>query len=214
MSEELTPRQQILLWDLVSRGGSALQMELKPAVKPADREPLKRKRYISDTGRPKRLTLEEPGWNYLAVRVPTFSDSIGSKYDRRILQFVLERIQTYARHANVALAKLFTESHAAAQTIEEERATELRPDEKIEQEIRTAFFAIAGRPPRDKVRLSTLRARLPQIGRAKLDATLLAMRMAGTANLTNLDNPRDIESEKEAALQSGILTFHALWIDE
>lgn len=214
MSEELTPRQQILLWDLVSRGGSALQMDLKPEVKPVDRKPLETKRYISVSKKvPYRLTLEEPGWNYLAVQAPNFSSSIGSKYDRPILQFVLKRIQTYARQADVGLAKILTEGHAA-RMIETGRETKARPDETIEKEIRAAFFAIAGLPPRDKVRLSALRARLPHIGHTELDATLLAMRKAGTANLTNLDNPRDIESEKEAALQSGLLTFHTLWIDE
>ena len=201
MSENLTPRQQILLWDLVSRGGSALQKDLKPDVKPADREPLVKGRHISvaKEKRAVRLTLEEHGWNFLASTAPSLSGQ-GSKYDRPILQFVLARMRAYAAVNHVAIATLFAPPSPP-------------PTSAVEPQIIDAFHAIAGRPARDHVRLSALRAELPNIPRADLDAALLAMRRAGRANLMNLDNPRDIEAEREAALQGGNQTFHILWIE-
>jgi hypothetical protein len=214
MSEELTPRQQIVLWDLVSRNGSALMKELKPELKPADREPLKKAGYISVSkdGRSLRLTLEEAGWNYLSVGSADLSKSIGSKYDRPILQFVLQRVQDFARQGNIALAKILANPGNREVGADPENFCE--SENSIEQAIRNAFFEIAGRPPRDRVRLSALRAQLSHVARAELDGTLLSMRKSGKVNLTNLDNPRDIEAEKEAALQNGLLTFHTVWIDE
>lgn len=84
----------------------------------------------------------------------------------------------------------------------------------VEERIRSAFFDIAGRPARDNVRLSALRAALTDVPRKDVDRALLAMRKGGTANLMNLDNPRDIAAEAEAALTSGHSTFHVIRIDE
>lgn len=93
------------------------------------------------------------------------------------------------------------------------------PDEKagqthVEGRIRDAFFGLAGRPARDNVRLSALRAALPDVPRAEVDRALLAMRRSGAANLMNLDNPRDIAAEADDALTSGHATFHVIRIDE
>jgi hypothetical protein len=214
MSEELTPRQQILLWDLVARGGDALQKELKPAVKPAERDPLKTARLISVSkdGRATRLTLEEAGWDYVASRRPDFAKSIGSKYDRPILQFVLERIQAYARREGVALATILAEG-AAAPTAEGDRETASPPRETVAQEIRRAFFEIAGRPPMNQVRLRALRGRLSHIARDMLDEALIAMRETGRARFSKLSNPSDIAAEGDALLTIGDQQFHTIWVE-
>lgn len=214
MSEELTPRQQILLWDLVARGGGALQKELKPAVKPADREPLKKAKLISVSkdGRATRLTLEEAGWNHLASRRPDFAKSIGSKYDRPILQFALERIQAFARREGVALATILSEG-AAAPTTEADRKTASSPRETIAQEIRRAFFDIAGRPPINQARLRALRGRLAHISRDALDEALVAMRETGQARFSKLSNPSDIAAEGDASLIIGDQQFHTIWVE-
>ena len=224
MSEDLTPRQQILLWDLVSRGGGALQKDLRPKVGPADREPLREARYIEVTVKKDRsilLTIEEPGWNYLASQAPSLlKTGEGSKYDRPILQFVLARIQGYAHQHDAPFAAIFAgrlgPSISRAPETDDRIETVGRRDNasSTEEAIRAAFFEMAGRPARDGVRLSALRARLAHVDRAALDATLLAMRKAGVANLMNLDNPRDIEAEADSAIHSGPQTFHVVWIHE
>ena len=83
----------------------------------------------------------------------------------------------------------------------------------IEDAIRSAFFEIAGRPAHDAVRLSKLRAKLEYIDRKDLNEALLQMRKSGAANLMNLDNPRDIEAEGDAALKAADQTFHIVWIE-
>lgn len=118
-------------------------------------------------------------------------------------------LSRYARAEGLALYEIFRPSR--------EKPAEASPPpsaaREIEEEIRTAFFGLAGRPPRDRVRLSALRSKLSHISRRELDGALISMREKRTANLANLDNPRDIESEGDAALSSGIHVFHTLWID-
>lgn len=214
MSEDLTPRQQILLWDLVSRGGSALQKDLKPKVEPKDREPLVRAKMISvakGKNNTIELTLADGGWDHIAATTPTLlKNGEGSKYDRPILQFVLVRVQAHA----AANANSYFDIFAGKPTETTSETIVVTPTlMPIETAIRSAFFDIAGRPARDGVRLRALRERLPALDRATLDAALLRMRESGRANLMNLDNPRDIEAEGDAALKAGNQTFHILWID-
>ena len=87
----------------------------------------------------------------------------------------------------------------------------------VEDRIREAFHKIAGQPARDNVRLSALRKELSDVPRADLDAALWSMRESKTAQLMNLDNPRDIKAEGDAALSNPnpgwTDKFHVLWID-
>lgn len=92
-------------------------------------------------------------------------------------------------------------------------ATSPEPPRDLAAEIRDACRDLAGHPQRDGVRFSALRARLGHVGRADLDAALLAMRDARQANLMNLDNPRDIAAEKGAELRAGSQVFHLVWIE-
>lgn len=200
MSETLTPRQQMLLWDLVARGGSALQKDLKPDVERIDRESLQRAKLIAVAkARGFTLAMTDAGWDHVARVAPSL-DGAGSKYDRPVLQFVLSRVQAYAAQNNVAFATLFAGRGTGPAT--------------TESAIEAAFFEIAGRPARGNIRLSQLRSRLGGFTREDVDATLVAMWKAGKANLMNLDNPRDIDVETAHALQTGIHTFHVVRIKE
>ena len=93
----------------------------------------------------------------------------------------------------------------------------IAPETPVEKEIREAFFALAGRPAGDNVRLSALREKLNHIPREELDAALLSMREKRTSQLMPLDNPRDVESEKTSMLRWGPdkgHTAHIMWISD
>lgn len=207
----LTPKQQLLFWELLTRGGSALQKDVKPDAK--DRIALEGLGFITTSreGRKYRLELTDRGWRALGEMEASLfgDDKPRPSSDRRILQIVLSSLSRYARAEGIALYEIFRPSN--------EEAPKPNPlgeaGREIEDEIRDAFFELAGRPPRDRVRLSALRSRLRHVPRRELDGALIAMRERRTANLANLDNPRDIESEGDAALLSGIHVFHTLWID-
>ena len=219
MSDEPTPRQQLLLWDLVSRGGSAMRKDLKPEVGPADRGPLERRGFISVTkerGNAIRLTMEEPGWDHLAGVAPTLlASGAGSIHDRRILQFVLARIQAYASREGLTFARIFvparTDAPDTASSIDLTGIVESALD--LESEVEAAFFELAGRPPVNHVRLAALRARLGGKPRAELDRALVVMRTRGRVSLSTLSNPADIAREGDAPLVIDGRTFHTLWID-
>lgn len=83
----------------------------------------------------------------------------------------------------------------------------------IPQQIRKAFYDIAGNPPMDSVRLNTLRDKLPNIPREQFDAALLQMKNSREANLMNLDNPRDIRGVGDAKLSDRGRDYHVLWLE-
>lgn len=82
----------------------------------------------------------------------------------------------------------------------------------IHNRIRQSFHQIAGNPPRDSVRLSALRASMPDVSKPDMDKALLDMKRAGSANLMHLDNPPDIAREASSALHEGSRRYHVLWI--
>ena len=211
MSYEPTPRQQILLWDLVSRGGSAMRKDIKPELKSADRGPLEKRGFISaskEKGNAIRLTIEEPGWDHLASVVPTLlASGAGSIHDRRILQFFLSRIQAYAADNRVPFARILIPAAADAAAGPGGRSTGL------ESEVEATFFELAGRPPVNHVRLRALRARLEGTPRSELDHALVAMRAGGRVRFSTLSNPADIAKEGDAPLVVEGRTFHTIWID-
>jgi DNA-binding PadR family transcriptional regulator len=216
MSEtHLTPKQQILLWVLLTRGGGALQKDIEPFVDAKDRRALEKLGYVS-TSKQKRanfIELTDRGWRDLGDIEPRLFQEGEPRIsaDRRMLQFVLASLSVFARRKNYTLNEIFAPAKPELGADAPAREPSGAP---IEQQIRDAFFAIAGRPARDNVRLGVLREKLKHIDRKDLDAALIAMREKRTAQLMNLDNPRDIESEGDAALKSGSHAFHLLWIDQ
>jgi hypothetical protein len=214
----LTPSQQLLMWNLFARGGSAFQKDIKPEIDAKDRKTLEKLRYVMCEKKGRGaifITLEEPGWDALDRQEPQLfmEGDRAITADRRLLQAVLTGLRHFARVNETTLYEIFKGERLRATELDKSEPEE-QPREPIDHQIRDAFFAIAGHPPQMNVRLSALRAKLAHIKRADLDAALLSMREAGHANLMNLDNPRDIETEKDAALTSGLHTFHVLWIDE
>jgi len=210
---QLTPKQQILLWVLLTRGGGALQKDIEKWVDAKDRRVLEQRGCLRTT-RHKRanfIEMTDRGWRDLGEITPQLfrEDETRVSADRRMLQFVLAGVSAFARRKDYTLHEIF----GPAKTDPASPAS--KPSGAVlEQQIREAFFAIAGRPARDNVRLSALRARLKHIDREDLDAALIAMREKRTAQLMNLDNPREIAAEGDAELRSGIHVFHLVWIEK
>jgi hypothetical protein len=216
MSEtHLTPKQQILLWVLLTRGGGALQKDIEKFVHAKDRRALEKLDYVSTTKQKRAnfIELTDRGWRDLGDIEPRLFEEGEPRIsaDRRMLQFVLASLSVFARRKNYTLNEIFAPAKPEPGADAPAREP---PGAPIEKQIREAFFAIAGRPARDNVRLGALREKLKHIDRKDLDAALIAMREKRTAQLMNLDNPRDIDSEGDAALKSGAHVFHLLWIDQ
>lgn len=217
--DTLDPRQQLVLWSLAARGGSALLSDLRPRLDPKRRRALEALKLVASAqeGRAVRVELADAGWRALGEVEPKLVEARETRVpsERHLLQALLSQLARFMRDEKVAPAQVFrpleTKSVAAARP--RRRTSKTPAGAAIEDAVRAAYRDLAGEAAREAVRLSALRARLPDIPRADLDAALLAMRKAGRANLMNLDNPRDIAPEKDAALTAGIHTFHVVWID-
>ena len=225
MTDELTSRQQMLLWALVSRGGSALQKEMKPDVEASDRKRLEQAKLIVVSRQKNRAYLltmnEESCWAALGARLPSLMTARGNIHDRAILQFVLERMFEFARANDVGLSQIIAARRIVAASDQGDALSDddapLRagkaPEEAIQHQVREAFFALAGRPARNQLRLRALRDRLSSIPRQALDETLLLMREEGSASFSKLANPPDIAAEGDAALTIKDQIFHTVWIE-
>ncbi len=233
MSEELTPRQQILLWDLIARGGTALQKDLKPEVTPIDRKQLEKVKLIRVSKERNAYRLffnEEAGWAYLRDNSPTLlKSSKGSIYDRSILQFVLEQIVEFSRINHIGPGEVIHARHVLNVDVDadvkkvspssndgsDKKATlgDGSDNAGTQNEIRNAFFKLAGRPPVNQVRLRSLREYLSHIPRSNLDEALVRMRETKQISLSKLSNPPDIAAEGDASLKIKSESFHTIWID-
>ncbi len=212
---DLTKSQQILMWELFAAGGEKLNKDIVPQPKPEDRKALMSQGFVKTvpSGRSFRLELEDRGWRWIADSAP-FPIVEGEKRvtaERRLLQSLMRGLKRAAAANGTTIQDFFRGAHPASAGAD---AHPVDASDDVEAQIRDAFFAIAGRPARGNIRLGALREKLGHLDRARLDAALLAMWRAGTANLMNLDNPRDIESEGAAALVCGAQTFHVVRLEE
>ena len=103
MSGTPTPKQALVLWCLLGRGGSALQSALAPRVDPKDRDALVAGRFIEAArqGRSMLLSVTDAGWDWAGRHrreplPPTF----------RVLQDWLERIDDDLARSGRTLADL------------------------------------------------------------------------------------------------------------
>ena len=203
MKSELTPTQQLLLWNLGLRGGKSLQPDVEYKEIKKDREELVRRKLltVNMNHRPFELELQDGGWNELTKRGSVLPKGRKPSRDRAILQLLLDTLHDYAAKQVIGIGEILRSEARTPQ-----------PND-VQQRIRNAFFEIAGNPPQDSVRLSALRAKLQDVSRLQLDEALIAMKKARKINLMNLDNPRDIKAEESSALQDGSRRYHVLWIE-
>lgn len=216
MSEDLTRPQQVLMWELFAAGGAKLNKDILPKPEKKDRLALAKRGLVKvgNVDRSILIELEDRGWRWIADSDP-FPIGDGEKRvtaERRLLQSLMRSIKRYAGENNTSIQSLFRATSKTAGS-----AGSIHPpgdDNDLERTIKESFFDLAGRPARGSIRLSQLREKLGHIAREKVDAALVAMWRADKANLMNLDNPRDIEDERDAAIKIGANTFHVVRIAE
>ena len=228
MTDELSKSEQVLIWELFAAGGAKLLKDIVPKPK-GTHVALAGRGYLSNVkhGQTRLLELKDHGWRWIADcdPFPIGADETRVTAERRLLQSLTRCIKRYAAASGQKLPELFRVEPQVPPAPERKvpvRAPRKKGQAKasahdvgrdLTQEICDAFHTLAGRPARDSVRLSALRAKLPHVEHLDLDAALLAMRKAGQAKLMNLDNPRDIEAERHAELRAGRQIFHVVWIE-
>lgn len=212
MSGTPTPKQALVLWCLLGRGGSALQSALTPKLDRADREALIAGRFLESAkqGRSLRLTVTDRGWDWAGKHLreplpPSF----------RVLQDWLERIDADLAQSGRTLADLIGPPAEEPAPPPPKPAKPRKPSAKtVRARIETAYLALTGGEKAKAVRLSALRAELKDLDRATVDGGLAAiLRGDPKARLSQFSDPKALdESEHAAAFSPAGEPFHIIWI--
>ncbi|AWN46147.1 hypothetical protein DK419_07325 [Methylobacterium terrae] len=234
MSETPTPPQALILWRLLGRQGTALNSEIAP--KKAEREALVRAGLIAveKEGRSSRLTVTDKGWNWAGGHLreplpPTM----------RVLQDWLTRLHHHLDATGATLAEFVGPAPERAPPAPKVQARSAKaprkpsprepsprkpsprepsPPEQAPPPLRTrieeAYLACTGGRRAEAVRLSALRAALPDLDRAAVDAGLAAiLRGDATIRLTRISDPKALDAaERDAAFDPAGEPFHEIWI--
>ncbi|MBE7197480.1 MAG: hypothetical protein INR70_06730 [Parafilimonas terrae] len=206
MSVTPTPKQALILWCLLGRGGSALQSALTPKLDRVDREALIAGRFLESAkqGRSQRLTVTDRGWDWAGKHLreplpPSF----------RVLQDWLERIDADLARSERTLADLIgpTAEEPAPSTAKpaskprKSPAKAAKPSAKtVRARIEAAYLALTNGEKAEAVRLSALRAELKDLDRATVDGGLAAiLRGDPKARLSQFSDPKSLDDAEHAA---------------
>jgi hypothetical protein len=212
---EINPKQTLLLWALLAKGGTAAQAEIKPDVEASDREILVGAGLLTTRKGPRGsiwLEATDKGWDWAGKHLdaPLPGGKSATKFGTPILEAWLTRLKTYMQASEVSLAEILVPSKTTEQPAT--AGKEPAEDSNLRDRIRRAFFEIAGNPPTNGVLLSRIRAKLADVDRATLDEALIRMHGEEGTTLMSLDNPREIAAEGDASLNFKGQFLHVLWI--
>jgi hypothetical protein len=194
-----------MLWALLGRGGGAFQLDVKPEIKKADRDALKRAGLIAveKRGRKTWIELDEKGWAFAAQRLDAELPE-RSTAGVAILRHWLARLKIFLEANGMSLAEFIAPPQASAPF-----------SEPLKGRIRTAYLDTTGGRLNTQASLSGIRARLPDVDRDTLDAALLDMHHAQEALLYPNDNRRALtDADRAAALSVAGEPRHILWIEK
>ena len=179
-----TRTQTLILWAILTAPqGGMMQKDVRPAVTKPDRDALTKAGLVAAEKRGRGLWLEatEKGWGWagenLDAALPerTTAGAI-------VLQAWLTRLKAYLAAENISLAEVLAP-----------RATTL--------DLRAAYLRVTDGRFNQRVRLADLRAALPGVDRATLDAVLTAAHGRDGLQLSASDNPPELNpADREAAL--------------
>jgi hypothetical protein len=198
MSPSPTPKQVLILWYLIGKGGGAWRGEIRPEPRGKDRKALEKAKLTTSEKRGRSIWIEvtDTGWawanDHLGAPLPTRTQSAGL-----ILQTWLTHLQSFLRRQGLALADVI--------------AVPPVPPIALEDRIRKVYLDATGGVWNQRVRLSELRRRLADVAKEPLDAALLKMQQASKLVLFRFDNQREItDADREAALLVGGEPRHVL----
>jgi hypothetical protein len=205
MSSSLTPKQVLILWYLIGKGGAAWRGEIRPEPTGKDRKALEKAKIAASEKRGRSIWIEvtDTGWawanDHLASPLPTRTQSAGP-----IFQAWLKHLQAFLRREGHALGDVFASPVKLTRT-------EVDSPIALEDRIRSVYLDATGGVWNRRVRLAELRRRLSDVAKEPLDAALLKMQQAAQLVLFRLDNQREItEADREAALSVGGEPRHVL----
>ncbi|MFH0900072.1 MAG: hypothetical protein V2A73_05530 [Pseudomonadota bacterium] len=198
---KLTPKQALVLWNLLFTGEQPALSKIKPDFSGAECQPLVQAGLVEleRRGRANHLVLTDKAWDQAASYLD--SDIMQSKYAVPVLGALLAKLKTYVEQYGVPLSELLCAvTPSATPPIDpsgDRPGSEGSP--ALSQHIRAAYLQASGGQLNERVRLSELRRLLAEDDRSRVDAALLQLQQEGDLFLYRLDNPAERGAEDDEA---------------
>ncbi len=205
MSSEFSPKQALVLWNLLITGEEPKMSEVKPELPPAQRKPLVEAGLIrlDKRGRSNHIVLEDKAWDWA---VDNFDAKLSRSYDAvPVLQTLLVKLSRYLNTHQVSLAEVLTASETAKNSDEPSlesakvaNANDLSTDDLIKK-IRQAYFSLPDGEAGFRVRLHQLREHLPGFSDQLTNKALLSMQEQGEIVLLAAEDLQELSANDESA---------------
>jgi hypothetical protein len=210
MKPDPTPKQTLLIWNLLFAGEEPKISAARPALPPKERTHLAEAGLIrlEKRGRAVYILPTDKTWawaaDHLDAEISPRSTAAGPA-----LRAFLKSLKIYLSVSEVTLAEFvrpkprkkapLPPAHATAESPAAPRPAEVPPD--LETRIRQGYFQESGSAWNEWIKLAALRRRLSTVPRSDLDRELLRLERAGRAVLYPIDNPQVLTAEdREAAI--------------
>jgi hypothetical protein len=201
VSSEFSPKQALVLWNLLITGEEPKMSEVKPEL----RKPLVEAGLIrlDKRGRSNYIVLEDKAWDWA---VDNFDAKLSRSYDAvPILQTLLVKLSRYLNTHQVSLAEILTTSETAKPSDESPfentkiaNSNDLSTDDLVKK-ICQAYFSVPDGEAGFPVRLHELRQHLSSISSQQTNDVLLAMQQRGEISLRRAEDLQELNADDEAA---------------
>ncbi len=201
MKIKLSPKQNLVLWQLLITGDEPAQSKVKPPLTPKERKALVDSGLIEleQRGRVKHIVLTDKAWAWASEQK---LDALSKSNDATLLVRLINKVQDYLQTNNVSFAEFLTPPVPAGEAKEspaEEAGTLGALTNSLNEQIQAAYYNVTKGQWNVRVRLSDLRKQLVHTSKDAIDAALRQMQLDGHSVLMPLDDPQEIEAEDEEA---------------
>ena len=211
MNFQASPKQALVIWNLLITEDEPAISKVKPELKPNERKPLIDAGLIElvKRGRSTHIILTDKAWDWAVehFEVELSKSNLASP----MLQELLKKIGAYLQHNKISLGEFLRCQDIPNEPSENVPTVPL----DLEARIRQAYLQASGGEYVVRVRLAQLRQLLPNVPREILDKTLIQMGLAGTITLMHLDDPQEIRpADEQAVLNIGGHKNHIVYMKE
>jgi|tagenome__1003787_1003787.scaffolds.fasta_scaffold20816668_2 hypothetical protein len=201
MTTDLSEKASVFLLELVFSARERKKGDLKREY----RDPLVRRGFIAveKRGRTEFLRPTDLAWSWVEEHLDL---RLGRTKPTGALTAVLGRLREFLAREGLALADFIQPGRKARSTVPADGASIAGDRRKLFERIRDACLATSGGRSHTRVRLTALRAALPDVDREALDEELVRLSRSGAVALFPLDNRAEItfEDERDALDLSGV----------
>jgi len=203
MQLKLSPKQTLVLWQLLITGAEPAISKVKPKLSPQERKPLVDAGLIEIVPRKpaKHLVLTDKAWEWASTQEIT---ALAQSTDPTLLLTLIHKMQAYLQANKVSLAEFLAPPKAVSAAVAPEASpadasTLAALTTTLTDQIQAAYYKVSQGQWNVRVRLADLRKHLAHTSKEAIDAALRQMQLNGQSVLMPLDDPKGIEAEDEDA---------------